>query len=48
MIKSKYSKIDELTDFIKKNHHYETCEVITVPILHGNQDYLKWIDDNVK
>lgn len=32
MIKSKYSKVAELTEFIRKNHPYEVCEVITVPV----------------
>ena len=32
LIKSKYSRVNELTEFIKKNHPYEVCEVITVPV----------------
>ena len=48
MIKSKYSKVEELTKFIKQNHPYDVCEVITVPIVHGNPDYLRWIDEHVK
>jgi periplasmic divalent cation tolerance protein len=28
---------------IKKNHPYETPEVIALPILSGNNEYLRWI-----
>lgn len=47
IIKTKTVKIDELTDFVKKNHPYTVCEVISLPIQNGNADYLKWIDDVV-
>lgn len=45
MIKTKTSKIEELTEFVKKNHPYEVCEVISLPIQNGNSAYLKWIDE---
>lgn len=47
MIKTKTAKIDELTNFVKKNHPYTVCEVISLPIQNGNEAYLKWIDDVV-
>lgn len=47
MIKTKTVKIDELTDFVKKNHPYTVCEVISLPIQNGNEAYLKWIDEVV-
>lgn len=47
MIKTKTIKIDELTNFVKKNHPYTVCEVISLPIQNGNEAYLKWIDEVV-
>lgn len=47
MIKTKTAKIAELTEFVKKNHPYEVCEVISVKIDNGNDAYLNWINDNV-
>uniref|UniRef100_A0A1B6D6Y3 Uncharacterized protein n=2 Tax=Clastoptera arizonana TaxID=38151 RepID=A0A1B6D6Y3_9HEMI len=47
MIKTRSSKLKELTNFIVKNHPYDVCEVITVPIEGGNPLYLNWIKDTV-
>lgn len=47
MIKSRQSKLPQLTDFVKINHPYEVCEVISLPIQHGNQAYLDWIGAQV-
>ena len=43
MIKTRTSRIDELTEFVKSNHPYEVCEVITTSIEKGNRPYLDWI-----
>lgn len=32
MIKSRWSILDQMTQFIKSNHPYETCEVISIPV----------------
>lgn len=47
MIKTKTCKVNELTDFVKTNHPYTVCEVISLPIQSGNEAYLKWINDAV-
>lgn len=47
IIKTKTSKINQLTDYIKSNHPYTVCEVISLPIENGNHQYLKWISDVV-
>lgn len=47
MIKTRTSKLDELTQYVKRNHPYEVCEVITLPIAGGNEAYLNWIGDVV-
>ncbi|XP_057658938.1 protein CutA homolog [Diorhabda carinulata] len=47
MIKTRTSKIGNLTEYVKTNHPYTVCEVISLPIQNGNQDYLKWINDVV-
>lgn len=44
MIKTKTNKVNELTDWVKANHPYTVCEVISMPITNGNEQYLKWID----
>nr|AEE63158.1 unknown [Dendroctonus ponderosae] len=47
MMKTRTSKVDELTAYVKANHPYQVCEVIAVPITNGNDAYLKWISDVV-
>ncbi|KAL0276515.1 UNVERIFIED_CONTAM: hypothetical protein PYX00_004074 [Menopon gallinae] len=43
MIKTRTSLVEKLTDFVKANHPYKVCEVITLPIENGNESYLNWI-----
>ncbi|KAL3270790.1 hypothetical protein HHI36_021314 [Cryptolaemus montrouzieri] len=47
IIKTRTSKIKELTEYVKKNHPYTVCEVISTKIEDGNEAYLKWISENV-
>jgi len=46
IIKTRASLLDKLTSFVKQNHTYEVPEVIAIPIIYGNKDYLQWIRDN--
>ncbi|XP_024081950.1 protein CutA homolog [Cimex lectularius] len=47
IIKSRTSRIPELSNYIKANHPYEVCEVISTKIEDGNPDYLSWISSVV-
>ncbi|XP_064458978.1 protein CutA homolog isoform X2 [Ornithodoros turicata] len=47
VIKSRTSRLDELTTYVRQNHPYEVCEVISTPIQHGNPPYLQWLADVV-
>ncbi|KAL1464278.1 hypothetical protein WDU94_003940 [Cyamophila willieti] len=47
IIKTRTSRLEEMTEWIRKNHPYEVCEVISTPITHGNKPYLNWISENV-
>ena len=39
---------EELIGKIKELHSYEVPEIIALPIIGGNQDYLEWRDKEVK
>ena len=41
------SLLNQLTQTVKNMHSYDVCEVTAVPIISGNSDYLKWIDESV-
>ncbi len=48
IVKTKASQLSELVRLVKEIHSYEVPEIIAVPIIGGNQDYLKWIDKEVR
>ena len=45
IVKTKASLLDEIVDLVKEVHSYEVPEVIALPIVGGNPDYLGWMDN---
>lgn len=43
MIKTRTSRIPELTEFVQKHHPYDVPEVITTSIEGGSGPYLAWL-----
>ncbi|MFC1998231.1 divalent-cation tolerance protein CutA [Chloroflexota bacterium] len=43
ILKTKTSLLDEVVEMVKSAHSYDVPEVIALPIIGGNEDYLKWI-----
>ena len=48
LIKSKKTLYEELEKTIKEIHPYEIPEIIAVPIIAGSDDYLKWLNNELK
>ena len=48
MIKSRASLLESITAKVKEVHEYDTPEVISVPIIGGNPQYLKWIGESTR
>ena len=48
IIKTTASLLPDIIELVKSIHSYEVPEIIAMPIIGGNQDYLNWIDDEVK
>lgn len=44
IIKTKRENINKVIEIIKKEHSYKVPEIIALPIMEGNPDYLKWIN----
>jgi len=42
--KTKASHIDDVVRLVKESHGYDIPEIIAVPIVGGNRDYLEWMD----
>ncbi len=48
LIKSRQMVFSRLEDRIKELHPYRIPEIISLPIIKGNKEYLKWIGENVE
>jgi len=48
VVKTKASLLPEIINLVKGVHRYEVPEIIALPIVGGNQDYLEWIGKEVK
>jgi periplasmic divalent cation tolerance protein len=47
IVKTKESLLPEVIKSVKKNHSYSVPEIIAIPIVGGNREYLDWIDQEV-
>ena len=45
IIKTRASLLDDIVKIVKELHSYEVAEVIALPIVGGNPDYLNWIGE---
>ena len=48
IVKTKASLLNQIVTLVKEIHSYEVPEIVALPIIGGNQDYLEWIDKEVK
>ena len=46
--KTKASLLNEVIRVVREIHSYDIPEIIALPIIGGNQDYLEWIGKEVK
>jgi periplasmic divalent cation tolerance protein len=44
LIKTRALLFPEIVELVKRTHSYEVPEIITLPIIGGSEDYLKWLD----
>jgi periplasmic divalent cation tolerance protein len=47
-IKTSADRLDALTEYLKKNHSYDVPEVVALPIVGGNTDYLSWVSTETR
>ncbi|MDP3731866.1 MAG: divalent-cation tolerance protein CutA [Candidatus Omnitrophota bacterium] len=48
IIKSRKALMNNLIKKVKSLHSYAVPEIIALPIISGDKDYLKWIDESTK
>ena len=46
--KSKKSLMPEVIRQVKSLHSYQVPEIIALPVMAGNRDYIDWINDSVR
>jgi periplasmic divalent cation tolerance protein len=47
-VKTSADRLDALAEHIKKNHSYDTPEVVALPIVGGSDEYLSWVTDETR
>lgn len=48
LAKSTRAKLPRITALVKSMHSYEVPEIIALPVVGGNRDYLDWIDESIR
>ena len=48
IVKSVKIKLTKIIRLVKSLHSYQVPEIIALPILAGNKDYLRWIDESIR
>jgi periplasmic divalent cation tolerance protein len=48
VIKTRKALLHKLIKKIKSLHSYEVPEIIALPIIAGNKEYLEWIDESAR
>lgn len=48
VMKTKTVLFDKVKDEIKKLHKYEVPEIVCIPILRGNNEYIEWMNTQLQ
>ena len=43
LVKTQKHLVDTIVSFVRENHPYELCEVVSLPVTEGHKEYLEWI-----
>jgi periplasmic divalent cation tolerance protein len=44
IVKSRSGLLDDIITLVKQRHSYDVPEIIALPVIGGNPDYLEWLD----
>ena len=48
LIKTKAELLSEIVETVKSIHSYDVPEIIALPIIGGNEEYLNWIGEETR
>ena len=47
IVKSKTTNVEEIIERVKELHSYDLPEIIAIPIIAGDERYLRWVKESV-
>lgn len=47
-VKTSAARLDDLVGYISRHHAYDVPEIIVTPIVAGNPEYLRWVDEQTQ
>lgn len=48
LIKTMPDRLEKLIKKVKKIHSYDVPEILAIPTIHGNPDYIKWVQESTR
>jgi periplasmic divalent cation tolerance protein len=48
LLKTNQANQQALLDCLKSHHPYQTPELLVLPVVHGNNDYLSWLNASLR
>ena len=45
IVKSRQGLLEKIIACVKDRHSYDVPEILALPVISGNPDYLKWLDE---
>ncbi len=48
IVKTRAALLSEVVELVKGAHSYDVPEIIALPIVAGNEDYLDWLDQECR
>ena len=48
IVKTKALVLNQIVNLVTEHHSYDVPEIIALPIIGGNRDYLEWLGKEVK
>ena len=48
VVKTRRDVLDAVIEEVQRLHSYDVPEIIALPLVGGNQDYLRWLDKGVE
>ena len=46
MAKSRGALLADIIELVREHHSYEVPEIIALPVIGGNKDYLDWVSES--